>query len=296
MRWPLLALLVACSSPPPSSPASPAPSAGRAERISLGTLEAYAVEDGFLTMPNDQTVFDRAPAEVGDALAAAQLPRDTLRMDIQCLLVKAGPRVMLFDTGAGTVAWAKGGHIADSLARAGVAPAQVTDIFISHAHADHVLGLVTTTGTLAFPAATIHLSAPEWESLRADPDEDGKHLSAAIAAKVAPFPPGAQLFPEVRAVATAAHTPGHSSYVIGTGSDTLFFLGDLAHHSVLSVQHPEWINTFDGDREAARAVRQQTLAELASSHARVFAGHFPYPGVGRFEAAGAGFAWRPARE
>ena len=40
-------------------------------------------------------------------------------------------------------------------------------------------------------------------------------------------------------------------------------------------------------------MRQQTLARLAADRARVFAVHFPFPGVGHVVAEGQGLVWRP---
>ena len=290
----LLVLATACSSSS-SSPRAPAGRSGRAERLQIGNLEAYALEDGHLAVPNDGQLlgFGRPPGETAEVLAAAGLPRDTIRLDIQGLLVKAGDRVILFDTGTGDASFADGGRLPRSLALAGVQPVAVTDIFISHGHSDHVGGLVTKAGALAFPAATIHMSAPEWAAFQANTDEDSKRFVAALAPKITPFPPGAQVLPVVKAVATPGHTPGHSSYEIGAGAETLFYLGDLAHHSVISVQRPTWSLQVDFDRPAAEAMRQQTLAKLAADRTRVFAGHFPFPGVGHVVAEGQGLAWRP---
>ena len=291
----LLLLATACSSSS-SSPKAPAEKSGRAERLQLGNLEAYALEDGHLVVPNDGQLlgFGRPPSETAEVLAAAGLPRDTIRLDIQCLLVKAGDRVILFDTGTGgDAAFADAGRLPRSLALAGVQLVAVTDIFISHAHGDHVGGLVTKAGALAFPAATIHMSAPEWAALQANTDEDSERLVAAIAPKVTPFEPGAQVLPVVKAVATQGHTPGHSSYELGAEAEKMFYIGDLAHHSVISVQRPAWSIQVDVDRPAAEAMRQQTLAKLAADRTRVFAVHFPFPGVGHVVAEGQGLVWRP---
>lgn len=231
-------------------------------------------------------------------LAAAGLPRDSIRLDLQGLLVKAGDRVLLFDAGLGdgdVGLPGEGGRLPRSLALAGVAPGAVTDVFISHAHSDHIGGLVTKANALAFPSATIHMSAPEWASIRRDTAPDSERFVAVIAPKVVAFEPGARLLPMVKAVATHGHTEGHSSYEIGTGTATLFYLGDLAHHSVLSVQRPAWSVEVDADRSAAEAMRQQMLAKLAAEHARVFAFHFPFPGVGQLAAEGQGAVWKPER-
>src|SRR3546814_6893184 len=114
-------------------------------------------------------------------------------LSIQPLLVRGDGRVLLFDTGAGDVGWARGGRLPASLRAAGVEPSQVTAVFISHLHADHVGGLLTPDGALAFPEATVHLSAPEWAAMQAD--ADAADLVAAIKPKVAAFEPGAELVP-----------------------------------------------------------------------------------------------------
>jgi glyoxylase-like metal-dependent hydrolase (beta-lactamase superfamily II) len=277
-----------------SSSPKPAPDPGRAERVWIGKLEAYVLVDGHLDLPNDGQMLGagRPPDETADVLAAAGLPRDKIRIDIQCLLVKAGDRVILFESGAGGFL-PDAGHLMRSLARAKVAPEAVTDIFISHAHGDHVGGLVTKTNTLAFPAATIHMSAPEWAAFQADTaDADSKRFVAALAGKVSAFEPGAQVLPVVKAVATPGHTPGHSSFEIGVGSQKLFYLGDVAHHAVISVQRPAWTMGVDADKPAAEALRQELLAKLAADRTRVFAFHFPFPGLGRIVAEGQGLVWR----
>jgi glyoxylase-like metal-dependent hydrolase (beta-lactamase superfamily II) len=67
--------------------------------------------------------------------------------------------------------------------------------------------------------------------------------------------------PEIKAVATPGHTPGHSAYEISSNGEKLLYVGDIVHHYVLSVQHPDWSIAFDQDAAAAQAVRQKTLAD-----------------------------------
>jgi glyoxylase-like metal-dependent hydrolase (beta-lactamase superfamily II) len=286
----LVALAACSSSPKKAEPAPPAADdgAGKAQSFTIGSLEAVALLEGEFVFPNDGKVL--AVGHVDEAstlLAAAGLSKDEIHLSIQPLLVKAGGKVLLFDTGAGAIAPTTG-LLPASLAKAGVAPGDVTDVFISHAHMDHVGGLVAN-GALAFPAATIHLSAPEWAAVQAD--EKAKDLATAIAPKVATFEPGAQILPEVQAVATIGHTPGHSSYLIGTGDARVFYLGDVAHHSVISVQQPDWTIQFDGG-EAAKTMRQQTLAKLAADHTRVYGVHFPFPGIGQVVDKGGTLVWQ----
>ena len=303
------AMLSGCSQPQPeavdtaaaasgTTPSETAQSESSADafRFNIGALEAVALKDGDLEAPNDGTTFaiDQPTEQVAALLAAAGEPTDVLHLSIQPLLVQGGDRVLLFDTGAGDVTWARGGRLPASLRAAGVEPSQVTDIFISHRHDDHVGGLLTRDGALAFPNATVHLSAPEWADMQAD--ATAAALVAAIAPKVEAFEPGAELVPDtVTAVVGDGHTPGHSVYRITSGDDHLLYIGDTAHHFVVSVQRPEWTIDYDHDAPLAQTRRRDLLQRAADDDIRVYAVHFPFPGVGRFEAQGDSFVWVPER-
>ena len=125
-----------------------------------------------------------------------------------------------------------------SLEAADVAPEDVTHIFISHSRFDHVGGLAKD-GALVFPNATIHMSAPEWEFMQAN--EQQAAIVSAISDRVETFEPGAELIPGLlTAVETQGHTPGHSSYRVTSGEESLLYIGDTMHHFVISVEHPGW--------------------------------------------------------
>lgn len=301
--------LSGCSEPPPP-PASdtatpvaaattdtapaPQPGIGDVLHFRIGALEAIALKDGVIDVANDGKTFGVGqPIDAVSALlTAAGEPTDMLHLSIQPLLVRAGERTLLFDTGAGDVAFARGGHLPAALRAAGVEPSQVTDIFISHAHGDHVGGLLTGDGALAFPNATIHLTDAEWAAMQAD--GTAAALVAAITPKVATFRRGTQLLPGlVTAVAVDGHTPGHSAYEIASGDARLLYIADAAHHSVVSVQRPEWTVQFDVDAPLAEASRRALLQRAADGGLRIYAVHFPFPGLGRVEARDDSFVWVP---
>lgn len=261
-------------------------------RFRIGTREAAMLRDGDIRLPNDGSIIAMGQPKAGvDALlAAAGEPVDTLHLSVQAMLVKGADRVILFDTGAGDAAFAQGGRLPASLQAAGVAPGAVTDIFISHAHGDHVGGLLDDAGQPAFPNATVHLSEPEWQGLQA---ADGqKALAAAIAPRVQAFAPGAaDIVPGVSAIAVDGHTPGHSAYEVVDGDARLLYIGDAAHHHVVSVQRPRWTIQFDGNAPLAEDSRVALLERAAAQSLRLASPHFPYPGLGRVVRRDDGLAW-----
>lgn len=283
--------------------ASPAPGV-QYQAFKIGSYSALALKDGALQQPNDDKSFvvGQPTAEVAATLKSGGAPGDHFEFSIQPLLVHAGSRLLLFDTGAGSNFGEIAGKLPGAMAAAREDPASVTDIFISHAHADHVGGLVTPAGTLAFPNAAIHMSAPEWRWLSSMSAENAKNIGiaqvtvlvAAIRAKVVPFEPGADLLPGVvKAVEIKGHTPGHSAYRIGSDPNTLLVIGDAMHSYVVSVREPSWKIAFDTDQQTGAASRTALVAQVAQSGQRLYAGHFPFPGVGKIVKQKNGYTWVP---
>ncbi|WP_374599702.1 MBL fold metallo-hydrolase [Brevundimonas sp.] len=292
-----LALTLAACSPPAEKAAetaatapAAAPAFTNAFAFTIGALDAYALKDGSLSVPNNGEVLaiGEPKADVDALLTANGLPTDNLGLSIQPMLVRMGDRVVLFDTGAGGQMGTEG-KLLTSLSAAGVQPAQVTDILISHAHGDHVGGLVNAQGQLVFANATIRMTANEWDALKADPTMAA--LVTAITPKVQTFAAGAEVLPGVTAVDIQGHTPGHTGYQITSGSEGLLYIGDTMHHSVISVQRPNWTIQFDGRADVAEASRRALLERAASENLRLYAVHFPYPGLGRIERRADDFVW-----
>ena len=292
----LAASLAACS--PANEEAPPAEASGAAtpmvpfnagENVSpfaIGSLHAAALKDAVFSPANDNRTLatNQSKADVDALLTAEGLATDVLELSVQPLIVRTADRVLLFDTGNGP-----SGMLSASMATAGVEAGAVTDIFISHSHGDHVGGLVGANGGLAFPNAAIHISANEWAAMQANAQLAS--LVTTVTPRVAMFEPGAELTPGVRAVDIQGHTPGHSGYLITSGQASLLYIGDTMHHSVISVQRPDWTIAFDGDAPLAQESRRALLSSSAGSGQRVYAVHFPFPGLGRFENRAGTFVW-----
>jgi glyoxylase-like metal-dependent hydrolase (beta-lactamase superfamily II) len=255
----------------------------------LGNLELAVLHDSEIIVPNDGKTFgiDAAPGEVTAVLHAASAPTTQITLSVNVLMVKTAGHIALLDTGIGAAAH---GALLASLQLAGVQPAAVTDVLITHSHGDHVGGLLNADGQLAFPKASIHLARAEWDWLKT---QGPATLVTAMTGHVTTFTPGATVIPGIRSRALEGHTPGHVGYEIIAGDARLLDIGDLAHSSVVSLAKPQWKMGFDTDQTAAEATRVKTLAALAGSHELIYTPHFAYPGLGHIVAAGDGFKWEP---
>ncbi|MGY5810991.1 MBL fold metallo-hydrolase [Rhizobium sp. LEGMi198b] len=254
-----------------------------AKAFKLGKLNIVALHDAQFVQPNDGKIFglDHNPTEVADLLKAAGAPTDTVTLSVDALLVKSDKHLILIDTGVG-------GALQGSLAKAGYHADAVDEILITHSHPDHVGGLVQD-GKLAFSKATIRMSEAEWSYAKAN--EKLADVVKVIADHVKTFKPGGEVLPGIASVAMSGHTPGHVGYQITSKKERLFDIGDTVHSSIISLAKPTWAISFDGDKPEAEQNRVKTLNTLAKSHERIFAPHFPFPGVGYITAEGDHFKW-----
>jgi glyoxylase-like metal-dependent hydrolase (beta-lactamase superfamily II) len=286
-----LACLCLIAGVPAAMAQGPVTAPPAAKTFRLGALRLTALRDGGYFTPAASGDFGlkAGAAAVADILRKAGQPTDKVVMNVGALLVRMPGHLVLIDTGLGP---AGHGVLPQSLALVGVSPTQITDVLITHAHSDHVGGLLATGGRSAFPRATIWMSAREWDWMKGQ--AGAKAAVAAIAPQVSPFEPGHPILPGVTPIALYGHTPGHVGYEITSHGQMLEDIGDTAHSPILSLAEPNWTEGLDEDPDAAAAARVRELKRLAANHELVFAAHFPFPGIGRIEPNGQGFSWKPA--
>ena len=126
-------------------------------RFASGTLDykdgtLIALSDGSFTVPSQMWLgaTDKEQAALGEKV----------QVGANVFLVRQNDRVILIDAGACAGAFVTQrfgdlGRLPTALADAGISPADITDIVITHMHIDHVGGLIAG-GKSVFPNATIH--------------------------------------------------------------------------------------------------------------------------------------------
>lgn len=277
-------------------------------RFKLGTFEVTVVSDGPLVLPPPDQVMSEAPrADIESMLKAARLPTDTWIGPQNLLVVNTGRNLVLFDTGMGDRSKAMGpnnGHLMRNLVEAGIDPASIDTVCITHAHIDHCWGLVDARDRLNFPNAKVAISQADFdfwtqESLLNNPATRDFVLYTRtnllpVRDRLMPVRDGAEVVPGITAIATAGHTAGHHSYLIQSEGRKLLNTGDVAHHPVLQLRHPDWkVIAWDSDPAVGSVTRRRVLSQLAADGTPAIFYHFPFPGIGVVAPQGDAFTWLP---
>jgi glyoxylase-like metal-dependent hydrolase (beta-lactamase superfamily II) len=88
------------------------------------------------------------------------------------------------------------------------------------------------------------------------------------------FQDGQAFTPEVSALATPGHTPGHHSFLISSGGQKGVVTGDV-FHTPPQVQETGWNVGFDLDKPQAAKTRGSLMDRLEKEGFTVAAGHMP---------------------
>ena len=277
-----------------------------AYRYPLGDYQLTALYDGTWFLPiDDKFVHNAGGQVVNKALTDAFLPPNILPVTFTALLVNTGSRLILIDTGTAGQITDTAGVMLDNLHVAGVTPADIDTIVISHFHPDHIDGIKTKDGDKVFPNAEIHVPEPEWTFWMDDANMgrftgkvhryflNARRIFRDIAGEVHRFRPGAEVAPGVVSIPAYGHTPGHTAFAVHSGNRSLLVMSDTARNPYLFVRHPDWQPSFDMDGPMAAQARRHMLDRAAADRMLVEAYHFPFPACGHIVKSGGGYEFEP---
>jgi glyoxylase-like metal-dependent hydrolase (beta-lactamase superfamily II) len=266
-----------------------------------------AINDGFAQRPLEGFVRNAELAQVQQAAREAFLPEQALPITFNTLVLNQGGRVTLIDTGNGDMGAPTSGRWMENFRAAGFDPAQVNTVIISHFHGDHINGLRLKNGTAVFPKAEVMVPAAEWAFWMDDarmnqaPEamkgafQGARRVFGPIANDVKRYEMDKEVVPGLTAIAAPGHTPGHTAYMLSSGSGKLMIMSDTTNHPALFVRNPDWSAVFDMDADQARATRRRMLDMAASERAQVAFYHAPFPATGHIAKEGNGFRFVPVQ-
>ncbi|ANF52151.1 MBL fold metallo-hydrolase [Chryseobacterium glaciei] len=283
------------------------------KKIKLGELDLFILTDGFIHEKNLESFAPR-----GNVSELKSILKDNFRSDeyvdmaMNVLLVKTKNKLILLDAGIGIFADERTGFLVKSLQKAGFSPKDITDVFLSHAHPDHIGGVVDKQNKLVFPNANIFISKVEhdfWMQatikdfnnsiLKTVPDvlkqiiPGIQNVLKAIQPKLKFYDLNKSLYDNFNFQLAPGHTPGLTVMTISSGNEKLLYIADLIHSDVILFPHPDWGYFGDTDLDIAIASRKKLLQQLAETKIRAFAYHLPWPGLGFTKKNGNAFEWFP---
>jgi glyoxylase-like metal-dependent hydrolase (beta-lactamase superfamily II) len=230
------------------------------------------------------------------------LPTNNVVLDQNVLVINTGDKLALFETGMSSVKRTEAmGQLTANLKKSGIDPNDIDAVIPTHAHIDHVGGIMAADGSRNFPNAQIYIAQSDFEFWTDDKRLGTPGEGSGLTAKKNLLPnrdrlvfykDGQDVIPGVQAMLTPGHTVGHTSFVINSGGKSLFLVGDLMHHVIL-IEKPRMEVAFDTDPKQGVETRVKVMDMLAAQRMTTLVYHLPWPGIGHLAKRGDGFHYVP---
>jgi glyoxylase-like metal-dependent hydrolase (beta-lactamase superfamily II) len=270
-------------------------------RFILGGAEVTVVSDGPLALGDPSGTFIGVPPEeVKKMLSDNFLSPDNVVLEQNSPIVNMGDKLVLFDTGMGA-SKAFGpttGRQQKSMSEAGLKPEDIDAVVLSHAHIDHIGGIVDAGDKVLFPNAQFYMAQSDFD-FWTDEGKLGGPLKAfvlharknllPVRDRLVFFKDGQEFLPGVQALAAPGHTVGHHMFLVTSEGKSFAFLGDLTHHAILLLEKPRMQFSYDTDPQMAADTRVRMLDMVAANKIPVMSYHFAWPGYGHVVKTGDGF-------
>jgi glyoxylase-like metal-dependent hydrolase (beta-lactamase superfamily II) len=272
------------------------------QRRKVGDLIVTALNDGFIILP--PTILQGISAEEQDTLYRAAGRRPPFATAINGYLLQWAGRTVLVDAGAGGFMGPHLGKLQANLEAAGITPADVDTVLLTHMHTDHIGGLLAPDRTALFPRAVVMVSAFEiayWRN-RSNQDSspettrDAFDMSANVVAaygdRFVTFD-RSNMTPGIKAIELPGHTPGHTGFDFTTDIGPFVIWGDICHAPEVQCPRPGVTVVFDVSPADAMDSRRNMLTRAADEDLLIAGMHLPFPGFTRIVRSGDAYVHHP---
>ncbi len=274
--------------------------------VDMGGFTVETLSDGHLVLPAD-FIFGPMPKDLlGPVLQANGITAGApLTPECNLTLLRHDESIVLFDAGSGPAFQETAGKIADALGSIDLAPEDITHVVFTHGHPDHLWGVLDDFDDPFFSEAQHFMGQTEFEywmnpetvntieAERTTMAVGAQRRLAAMEDAMTLFGDGDEILPGVAARMTPGHTPGHMSFEIRSGSNSLLVIGDAIGNHHVAFAEPTWHSGSDQDKETAAATRTRLFDQITADQMRIIGFHLPGGGMGHAERRGAGYRFIP---
>lgn len=267
----------------------------------IGNHTLNTVSDGNLVMPGDFAFSGLPQDELSTILEATGVSRERVTPDCNLALYRDGENTVLFDVGSGPDFMPTAGKIVDSLDAMGLAPEDVTHVLFTHAHPDHIWGLLDDFDEPLFYEATYMMGRAEWDywwnpetvntigEARTVFAAGAKRRMQAIEDAVVLFDDGDEVLPGISAVGTFGHTPGHMGFEVRQANEAALIVGDAIGNHHTAFARPDWASGSDQDADTGIATRKMLFDRIVNEKMKIVGFHLPHGGMGHVDTMGDGY-------
>jgi glyoxylase-like metal-dependent hydrolase (beta-lactamase superfamily II) len=260
-----------------------------ATELALTDAKLITLSDGFLTLPGDFVLGGMDPTQAEAIRQKFNLDPNSYTPPCNLTLYQDATRNILFDVGSGPDFMPSAGKIDDALTAVGLTHDDITHVVFTHAHPDHLWGLLDDFDEVQFANAQYLIGRAEFDywtnpetvnsigEARTTFAVGAARRLDVIAEQLTFIEGGDEPLPGVFARLTPGHTPGHMSFILGGKA---LVTGDAISNNHIAFEMPGYASPSDQDPELAAQTRTALLDQITVDDLAIVGFHLPGGGVG----------------
>ena len=266
------------------------------KELMVGSTRIIALKDGDLTLPRE--ILLNLDEDTSNKISEEN--NQLTVSEINAYLIFKNDKILLVDAGCRDLFGPTCGFIHEQIAKANVKSDDITDIFFTHLHPDHVAGAIDKDSKAIFPNAEVSVIEDELNFWSKDDFKDveinGKNFAdlnkaviKAYGERVKTIRTNQEIISGIYPVTLPGHTPGHCGFRIDDDNDSFFQMGDVLHTPNLQLANTNISVIFDVDVELGLKSRKQVFDMVCNDKIICSGGHMLEPKFGYLERFGDGY-------